>query len=507
MGLMEVPAYLTASHIDLKYRAKPGTSREIPFADSFTINRFLGGYRDDWLQKFHQWDDRLGRRSLDYAIRRSDGSWQFRPDLIRRRLEPYLAAGYRSRDITIALENVPWDLATPDGRPPEMGPWGRRTPPGDIEEWSLIVRQFATDLAAYVGGEASAIQFETGVEYDEKVSFDATADEFFRYYEATDRALHSVLPDAVLGPGEFTGLGTCTPNMPHCVYDTGDLLEFAARDQLKITDVPRSLHSFLDKPANLSPSMTAERAIRSYARLPQTVPEVHQFGLLNEPFGNEGSDTAALRGNWEFQVLLRLWEALRPRRVFHWGGFDTVGRMAFLNGSGFLRLVLDRYIGSHAYLISPREDGAAGSGSAELLALGLADRAKTAVIVSSFSPHASDAARPVEIELPSGMLDGGRPLKSIRYRQSSNVQARIRADLAADNNLRPDFAGCALCLATPIQMARDADRARAMLTRNWENYVEVMKDNLRWRTEDRGISRDGTVLRITLEPNELVLIE
>jgi len=271
--------------------------------------------------------------------------------------------------------------------------------------------------------------------------------------------------------------------------------------------VPRSLHSFLDKPANLSPSMTAERAIRSYARLPQTVPEVHQFGLLNEPFGNEGSDTAALRANWEFQVLLRLWEALRPRRVFHWGGFDTVGRMALLNGSGFLRLVLDRYIGSHAYLISPREEGAAGPGSAELLALGLTDGAKSAVIVSSFSPHASGAARPVDVELPSGMLDGGRPLKSIRYRQSSNVQARIRADLAADNNLRPDFADCALCLATPIQMARDGDRARAMLTRNWENYVEVMKDNLRWRTEDRGISRDGRVLRVTLEPDELVLIE
>jgi hypothetical protein len=43
MGLIEIPAYLTASDIDLKYRAKPGTSREIPFADSFTINRFLGG--------------------------------------------------------------------------------------------------------------------------------------------------------------------------------------------------------------------------------------------------------------------------------------------------------------------------------------------------------------------------------------------------------------------------------------------------------------------------------
>src|SRR5690242_19307833 len=150
----------------------------------------------------------------------------FRPDLIRRRLEPYLAAGYRAQDITIALENVPWDLATPDGRPPEMGPWDRRTPPGDIEEWSKIVRQFATDLAAYLGGDSSAVQFETGVEYDEKVSFDAAVGEFFRYYEATDRALHLVLPEAALSPGESTGLGACAPIMPHCVYDTRDFLEF-----------------------------------------------------------------------------------------------------------------------------------------------------------------------------------------------------------------------------------------------------------------------------------------
>jgi len=36
VGLIEIPAYLTAGDIDLKYRAKPGTAREIPFVDSFT---------------------------------------------------------------------------------------------------------------------------------------------------------------------------------------------------------------------------------------------------------------------------------------------------------------------------------------------------------------------------------------------------------------------------------------------------------------------------------------
>ena len=506
MGLIEIPAYLTASDIGLAYRPKPGMAREIPFADSFTINRFLGGYREDWLRKFREWDDTLGRHSLDYAIRRSDGTLQFRPELIRRRLDPYLAAGYRPRDITIALENVPWDLATLGGGPPEAGAWGRRSPPGNLEEWAQVIRQFAMDLTAYLGPEATAIQFETGVEYDEKASFDATPGEFFRYYEATDRALHAVLPDAALTPGEFTALGICTPNMANCVYDTREFLEFAASEHLRVPDVPRSLHSFLDKPATASPAATAERAIRSYARLPQTVPEIHQLGLLNEPFGNEASDTAASRANWEFQVLMRLWDALKPRRVFHGGGFDTVGKMAFLNGPGFLRLALDHYVGWHAYLVDPQDENAR-TRSTELLALALVGGAKSAVILSSFSPHADDAPGVVIVDLPPEVLAGSAPLKSIRYRQSKNVHAQIRADLAVDDNLKPEFAGCALCLGAPLQMARDLDRARAMLARNWDRYVQTIKDNLRWRDSDPGISRAGTQLRVRLEPDELVLIE
>src|SRR5947209_8795197 len=128
MGLLDIPAYLTGPDVDLKYAAKPGMPREIPFVDSFTIVRFLGGYREDWLRNFQQLDERLGRRSLDYAIRQSDGSLHFRPELIRRRLEPYLAAGYRARDITIMLQNVPWDLTTRNGRPAVMTEWGRSSP-------------------------------------------------------------------------------------------------------------------------------------------------------------------------------------------------------------------------------------------------------------------------------------------------------------------------------------------------------------------------------------------
>ncbi|MBV9015360.1 MAG: hypothetical protein JO058_06860 [Alphaproteobacteria bacterium] len=523
MGLQEIPDYLTAPDIDLAYRPKPGMTREIPFVDTFSINRFLGGYPEEWLRKLNDWDEALGRRSLDYAVRQANGSLRFRPELIRRRLEPYLAAGYRPQDITIALENVPWDLSTPGGGPPETGAWGRRSPPGDLEEWARLIRQFAADLPAYLGPEAaSAIQFETGVEYDGKASFDASAPEFFRFYEATDRALHAVLPEAALSPGEFTGAGTCTPEMPNCVYDTREFLAFAARERLAIPDVPRSLHSFLDRPANAGPSITAERALQSYARLPPVVAEVHQFGLLDEPFGpfgHSGSDTAARRANWEFQVLMRLWEGLRPRRVFHWGGFDGTGKLALLNGPGFLRLVLDRYVGSRGMLLDAQEKGPPRPQPAEIMAVGFNSEAgaksdagsksegRSAVILSSFSLDAAGPAREVTVTLPPGLLAGGGRPKTIRYRQSENVHALIRRDLAGEDNLTPEFAACPQCLAAPILMARDADRARAPLRRQWPRYVEAIKETLRWRQDDPGIAREGTRLRVTLEPNELVIIE
>jgi hypothetical protein len=518
MGLLDIPDYLTGPDIDLKYAAKPGMAREIPFVDSFTIVRFLGGYREDWLRKFRQLDERLGRRSLDYAIRESDGSLRFRPELIRQRLEPYLAAGYRAQDITIMLQNVPWDLATKDGRPPVMTEWGRSSPPGDLDEWSRLIGQFALDLQAYLGPAASDLEFETCGECDQKANFEGSATEFFQFYAATDRALHSVLPEVSLTPGEFTGNGECTPKFPNCVYDTRDFLDFAAREHLRIADVPRSLHSLLDKPATAWPSAAAERAMRSYARLPPAVAEVHQFGLLDEPFGDyvsRGSDAAALQANWEFQVLLRLWERLKPRRVFHWGGFDTVGKMAFLNGSGFLRLILDRYRGWHGYLLDPQDEGRSdhpsaarsGAGSPEVMALGVTDGARSAVILSSFSPYPGDLAKRITVTVPPEMLAGGTPLKSIRYRQSRNVHALMRHDLAADGNLKPEFGGCPLCVAAPMRMARDAERARAMIARNRERYVEAMKDNLRWRENDPDLSRDGTDLRATLELNELLLIE
>src|SRR4051794_40559387 len=56
MGLTEIPPYLTTPDLAFPYKRRPGAAREIPFVDSFSINRVLGGYREAWLSKFHLLD-------------------------------------------------------------------------------------------------------------------------------------------------------------------------------------------------------------------------------------------------------------------------------------------------------------------------------------------------------------------------------------------------------------------------------------------------------------------
>ncbi len=509
MGLLEIPDYLLAPDVDLRYSVKPGFATEIPFVDSFTINRFLGGQREDRLKRSGQWIDRLGRRSLDYVVRTGNGALAFRPELISKHLAPYLDAGYRPADMTLALENVPWDVAA--AQPPHLdeGPWGQKSPPADLRGWAAIVSHFARDLQSYLGPEAASVRFETGVEYDERVSFDGSRTEFYRYYAATCDGLRAVIPNPVLSPGEFTALGTCGSGQRNCVYDTKEFLEFARRNHLTVSYVPRSLHSLLNSP-HCWPSEAVRRAVTSYARIPGVIPEIHQFGLLNQPFGDaNGSEPAAARANWEFQTLIGLWQTIRPRRVFHWGGFVSMGALHFLNGSGFLRLVLDRYLGREAFVLKI-ETGAAGHAvpRVELMALALSSAAQTAMILSSFSPIMNQARKDVFVRLPPGIRGrNSSKLRVVSYRASECVFSAIRRDLAERGNLNPAFVDHPLSLGEPIDMAIDVQQVRMMLRENWPRYRQAMKDGLKWHAGSSRIRLAGEVLRTSLEGNELLVIQ
>ena len=506
MGLQEIPSYLLDPDVDLRYRTNPQLTREIPFVDVFTIVRFMGGYPSTWLKKFNEWNSQFGRSSLDYVVRSTNGELKFRPNLIRMRLAPYLSAGYRPSDITLALDNVPWALAEPLGVRNVAGVWGQRLPPDNMATWTAVVKNFSQQLKAYIGPDVAAMRFETGVEYDQKVSFDTDQLGFLNYYLATFRGLEQEIHNVQLSPGEFNGIGKCVVQTS-CVYDTLALLRELYTHKIPISMMPRSLYGVWGNGG--LPSKIVNRAVTSYARLPDIIPEVHQFSLIGQPFSIKATpDPGAGQATWQFQVLIGLWRRLKPRRVYHWGGFSSVGKLSFLNGAGFIRLILDRYQGAAGYqLPATLSSPVAVSGGQEVTAVLFQFEGKIAFVVARFALQLSEQPVEVKISLPTWMkVRVPSAIHSIRYNSFTNVFVEIRNDFDQAGNLKPEFGSNKGVVGAPMEMAIDSAVAHRTLAARWPHYVEVMKNGLRWR-RDNGIVFTLNELGVKLVANEIVFFE
>ena len=504
-GIIEVPPYLMASDIDIRYRKNPNLNREIPFVDSFSINRFLGGYKSQWLKDYGNWNPALDKASLDYVVRDHAGQLKNRPEIIQTHLQPYLDAGYTLGNITINLENVPWAIARDGG---SDGLFGQRNPPAKIEDWNWTVSRLAGDLKNFYS-QYGVANFKIGNEFNTKKSFNGTARDYYDLYTGSFKVLRQQFPAASIAPGEFTGNGMCR-NIDVCVYDIQDLLSQARSLGVEPSYVPRSLHAFQEA-GNVMPSTTVRRAVSSYQRLGGITAEIHQFALAGQPFGafrEFGNDQGARQAAWQFQVLMGLQESLKPRRVFHWGGISGYQRdnIALLNGTGFLRMFLDRYLGAKIYRLQVTADG---TGDTEVGAAAFTSASRRAVIIGSFSAGLTDNRTKVTIEIP-----GPADLTGWRFTRLSgrdDVFMAIRRDLAEARNLKPQFNRCETCTAEPQRMSINPATARDMISARQEKYHQIIKETLRWKPIEGlpafDLDSQSGRLRLELTQNELLILE
>jgi len=516
-GLMEIPEYLEADDIDVRYVKKPGFFREIPFVDTFTINRFLGGYPQMWIKGVGRWDEKLGMASMDYAIRQPDGSLAYRKELIALRLEPFLKAGYRLKDITIGIENIPWALARDGGMADEGGAeeYGQSNPPADMAQWAEMMTQFCEDLKASYPSEVGP-NFKIGNEFDTKRSFNGSAADFYAYYLSSYRVLRDHFPESQIVPGEFTADGTKTDDESNRVYDTQDLLKVATAAGMAPNYTPRSLHAFLDW-QNPLPSNVINRAVKSYTRLPNTAAEIHQFGLLDQPwgslsqFGQWGHDCGSRQAVWSFQVLMGLKKTLNPSRVFHWDAFEMAHtKSPILNGKGFLMLFLDRYRGATMHRLQIQSSSAPAE--TEIMAVGFQRSKGSAIILANFSVALGESGTENVILPDDSLLPKGEDLsewKFISYNNEDGVFPLIRKDMEAAGNLRPEFVENPTAVAAPLDMAYDRTAVRLMISKNWPKYVANMKANLRWHpfTQRESVNTGPEGMRLQLRANELLILE
>lgn len=560
--------YLFAPAVDVPYLPKFGAnSTEVPFADSFVITHFLGGNTKGAVSPicadaaYKSYCEPIEPWSLDYLVS-DNNKLTYQSELVYNRLNPYLNAGYQPSDITIGLDNVPWAIAS--NAPPQnwsrcvqrldhlgtLGLYGECNPPAAFSTWRNLVSHLTGDLTAEYGAKAAQFNYEVGDEFDVTSTYNGRPGDFYYLYQYAFQAVHATFPNASVVPGDFSGEGSCRypyftgPVIPGCTYDTQAFLHHEIALGMVPKYIPRSANNFWDINQGPTPSGTAGDVINSYAYVEtdneKVIPEIHQFGFLDMPFGPVGDDTSSLSANWDFQMLLQLKQGLPTiRRVFTWGGVESVGDLNFLNGNGWIRMLFDNLQGSELYMLPLSSNGTLTPRN-EVMAVGMVTGNDFRIFISNFDlpSRNKDLTKmqfdpPVELQvtLPAVWVTEHPSWSYLRYSESpvDNVYAQIKADFGP-NILTSQFAQCSVCFTSPLTMVSSADTdtgtAREILAANWtsgSNYVGIMQNGLKWRgvtsfdtsgqlnIDSNGVTHDfsqsGNVITVTLGANEMLVLK
>jgi hypothetical protein len=567
-GLLEINKdlrFLLPPNVDVPYIGR--FANEVPFAHTLSITRFLGGHTlsavkllctsNAGVTSYASYcTPSYNPASLDYVVK-SGGSLKYQTALMLDRISPYISAGYSPSDITIVLKNVPWALASnvapqngsaciPQSAGGSLGQYGQCNPPASYSQWGAAITRMATDLLNAYQTSAEKFNFAIGDEYDQASNFNGQATDFYSLYETVYKSIKSVLPTASVAAGDYTRAcyNSASKKTASCVYDSRSFFSREVANGNNPAYEARSLNLFWDMNPMSYPSAAVSTAMQTYAYVAapaQTPYEMHQFGFLHMPWGSAVSSVDSLEANWEFQTLMGLKKNLPYlSRVFNWGGFATIRRgtpIAFLEGSGYIRIIMDNHQGAELYML-PVTSGTLPAGN-EVMAVAIVEGNSFQIIISNTDVVAANsnlaqmrAHAPVRMSITiPAPWPATTSWRYLRYSQATidNVFALIKRDFAnasPQSILEPKFAQCIVCFSDPLSMATDDTAARTILMNNWttgSNYVRTMQNALKWNNVNSlnaanklNIDQNGVVhaftpagrtLTVTVGPNELLVLK
>lgn len=90
-GLVNIPDYMLSDDIRFKYIKRPYET-EVPFVDDINMVRILGGWSKTGNSHYGVKGDLV--ENYDLAYRNAEGKIEYRWDLLKARIDPYIQAGY-----------------------------------------------------------------------------------------------------------------------------------------------------------------------------------------------------------------------------------------------------------------------------------------------------------------------------------------------------------------------------------------------------------------------------
>jgi hypothetical protein len=467
--LKKMPDFLTDDSLSFPYHTRAGT-REVPFASKFTVNKILGGYSPKLFPS------PLDFKSKDLVYKDATKGLRYRFDILKNNLDPYLAAGYSPSDITLTIENVPWDLAKPacaDGSDPN-GQFGNRAAPANFGEWAYLIKKLAVFLRDNVR-DAEGFRYKIGTEYNTIESFCGTQAEYVHLYVAAANQLRAVFPNAEIMLSEFAG-NPVTLNVDYSV-----VFRVLQNAEMPTSALARSIH-YIPNLHVTSTTDLANQMAASYRLVyggvsgfdPATLPhEVHQFGIAGEkPFANfaDYGDMGPRNAAWHFMMTMKMRKQINLKWLAHWELYDKIRNVEFIvGGTSWLYQIYDNFLGTYSQelpILSP-----VSTALNEYFATAFYDENRLFVLVASFNPDIDKGRvnKNVQIAIPMAILPGldtSLPASQFSIKQvdftTLNAPARYIRNLLATEaisgvGLKPEFVSNPFLLGHASQMVNETD--------------------------------------------------
>ena len=519
LELFEVPDFwLTNS--DFPYMKK-NSEKEVFFVDEFSITRFLGGYSQNWKHGGTQ------EKTNDMAYVDGAGKVQYRLELVKNRLQPYIDNGYTR--FIIGIENVPWDLS----RTPDMsGPYGVTEPPRDWNEWYDFIKAVCEEMKRVYPDEVCRnLKFKIGNEYNQPKSFTGSHEDYLKLYDWSSAAIHSVFPDAPVMPGEIGGGASGPENSvdyPQLFQHFIDGTNYAGLPHPSpVSVLTRSSHSFPHM-RDLSPLERTEFSSSSMEEVLTGKPtefvkalslEYHQFGVLGSSFSDGVHAPGARIASWQFQVLFRSKASGYMDKCWSWNKsenvqFDRNTGTHFLNGLGWLYSVLDHLQGDQTWLLGVFQPGDA---MRDITAVEFVRDNRVTLIFASWAHNPDETnAVPVRVGIPRMTLPFDLEKAQVRglsFTDAENVFTEIRDDLKLSGNLQEIFKENPRALGTLRNMSANYADGRRMILNNMDKYIRIQQESLQLRPVPSGkVSFHAPVrvahidLMVNIQPDEVFVL-
>jgi hypothetical protein len=501
-SLLKVPEWICDPNLDFHYELKDNAtvladSNEVFLADNLILVRLLGGWN------LSGTDDTIEKAKLHDLFYLDNDQAAYRWNLLTERISPYIDRGYACSNITLVLDNVPYDMAENI----TLETYGQAGIPRDFAEWGEFIRQLCIQLLDTYGDDAKSFRFRIGTEMSHTFRWPGTESQYLEFYDAAASAITNILPGAKVGA---FNRGAFDLDYLYNV-DVLNVARYCSSNGLPFDFIGQSAYynKFRLHPDDFMSDLRAfYQQLQLVDRTYQTIPrEFQEYDPISTELGYMFSEAGVRAAAVAMETMVD-GKKIGITDVCRWVDQEEISEKygkILLYGNGWLSCILDHLRGGDAWRLPCRIVSGSTSNSIETLASVKDD--VTYILVSCWNvDRKATGGSTVEVILPTEVksMPGSVLIRQILFDETSSASdviwnyAYTNDLLSADQLDQLERGGKAVTSIARIFADPSAFRSEVRDS-TWPIYEQLIKDSLTLKPFTGSVEdREGVGMAMTL---------